>query len=97
MDPFSAAILLFLIFITYTQGVLFASIGLLVVYLIVFRDFWSFLITLAGIGALEFLEMEEYWFVVLAVVIAVILIREKLESRKKDYYSSDLMGMLDEY
>lgn len=96
MEPFSAAILLFLIFIAYTQGVLFVSIGLLVVYLIVSRDFWSFLLTALGIGAIEFLEMKEYWFVVLGAVLVIILIREKLKSRKSDY-SSDLMSMLDKY
>ncbi len=95
MDPLSAAILVFLVFIAYNQGVLFIAIGLLIIYLIISRDLWGFIIASGGIGAIEILEIKEYWFVVLAAVVAIILLKEKLKSKKSS--SSDILSLLDSY
>jgi len=97
MDSFSTIIMLLMVFIAYVQGILWFAIGGLIVLLLLTKSILIFLVSAGGIGIIEFLGMQEYWFVVLFATAALILIRERRKSKEEDFYSTEMLDLLDEY
>ncbi len=96
MDEFASVMMLLLVFIAYVQGILWLAIGGLILLLLFTKNILAFIVSLGGIAVIELLQMQEYWFIVLFLAAAVILIGKYREG-EEDYYSAEMLDMLDEY
>lgn len=95
MDPFAAVILLLITFMAYVQGITWLFIGGLILILILVRSVSVFLAAVGGILLLEFLGMQEYWFIVLAIIAGLILWKEHRKKKGSEYYSPEMAQLLE--
>ncbi len=96
MDEFPELVMLLIIFIAYVQGILWLAIGGLIILAIITKSMLVFLVSAAGVATLEILEIQEYWYIILFLVAAIVLIKDYRE-RKGEEFSGDMLDMLDEY
>ncbi len=94
MDPFSAIVLLLISFMAYTQGITWLFIGGLILILILLRSISIFIVAVGSIAFLEIFGLQEYWFVALALLAVLILLRERRKRKSQEYYSAEMAQLL---
>jgi len=97
MDEFPELVMLLIIFIAYVQGIIWLAIGGLIILVIITKSLLVFIISAGGIATLEILEIQEYWYIILFIVAAIVLIGKYRERRKSEFSSGEMLDMLDEY
>lgn len=96
IDTSSMVVLLLITFIAWSLNITWLFVGLLILFILTSGSAAVSAVTLVGVGILYVLKLEQYWFVLMFVIIGLILL---LESRKKgtkteEYYSPELMQLL---
>ncbi len=96
MDTSSMVVLLLITFIAWSLGVEWLFAGLLILFLITSGSIAISLVTLLGVAALYLFKLQQYWFVLLFVVIGLMLAMQgrKKEPSAEEYYSPELMQLL---
>lgn len=97
MDPFAAIVMLIIAFTAYVQNILWLFIGIIIILLIITRSLSLAAVAIGGIAALELLELQEYWFIVLGILAGLILLKEHRKKKSEEFYSPEMMSLLDEY
>ncbi len=95
MDPFAAIVLLVISFMAYTQGIMWLFIGGMFLILILLRSVPVFIAAIGGIAFLEYFNLQQYWFAVLALLAVMILWREHRKKKSEEFYSPEMMQMLE--
>ena len=95
MDTFTTVVMLLIAFMAWQMGFDYIFLGLAAFTIILSHSKGMAAILIVGIGAMYFLELKEYWFVLFILVIAFVIIRsEKKGQRGGESYSPELMSLL---
>lgn len=89
-------VLLLITFIAWSLNITWLFVGLLILFILTSGSVAVSAVTLVGVGILYILKLEQYWFVLMFIIIGLVLL---LEGRKKkptseEYYSPELMQLL---
>ncbi len=96
IDTSSMVILLLITFIAWSLGITWLFIGLLILFILTSGSVAISAVTLVGVGILYVLKLEQYWFVLLFIIIGLTLMLQgrKKEAKGEEYYSPELMQLL---
>jgi len=95
MDTISMTILLLIAFVAWSQGITWLFVGALILFIIVARSIGIAFLAIAGISLLYFLQLGEYWFVILIMLVVVILlVKDRKGAAGGEFYSPELMKLL---
>lgn len=97
IDTSSMVILLLIAFIAWTiPGLEWLFLGLLILFLLTSGSIAISVFTLMGVAVLYLLELKQYWFVLMFILVGLILLLEgrRKKPREEEYYSPELMQLL---
>jgi len=96
IESSSMVILLLITFLAWTIDITWLFVGLLILFVLTSGSVAVSAVTLIGVGLLTVLKQEQYWFVLLFVIIGLTLMLQgrKKETKGEEYYSPELMQLL---
>jgi len=96
IDSSSMVILLLITFLAWSINIPWLFVGLLILFVLTSGSVAVSAVTLIGVGLLTILKQEQYWFVLLFIIIglALMLQSRKKEAKGEEYYSPELMQLL---
>ena len=89
-------VLLLITFIAWSIDIPWLFLGLLILFILTSGSVAISVVTILGVGILYLLEMQNYWFVLMFIIVGLILMLEgrKKEAPSSEYYSPELMQLL---
>ncbi|MBI1973868.1 hypothetical protein HYS54_03560 [Candidatus Micrarchaeota archaeon] len=97
-DTLSMVILLLIAFAAWSQGITWLFFGSLVLLVVVARSVSIFIVVALGLGAVYFLKLQQYLFLIMVVIAAaIILVKGRHETSSGgggEMYSPELMKLL---
>ncbi|MBS3060084.1 MAG: hypothetical protein J4432_01095 [DPANN group archaeon] len=97
MDSLSIVIVLLVTFLAYQQGIPWLFWGSVLLFVVTVRQPSVIIVFGLGLLALQFLRLQDFWFIILAIIVAFVLMTQKEQPKPaggEELYSPELMELL---
>lgn len=98
MDTISVIFILIMTFLSFQQGISWLFYGSVLLFIVTVRQPSIIFIFLLIIGIMQYFNLFDYWFILLAVIVAFVLMRQPPEQAPAggadEMYSPELMELL---
>ena len=97
MDVFAIIVLLLISFLAWQQGIQWLFVGGIILLILMARSIAITIVVLAGIGGVYFLDLQQYWWIVMCLIAGVVLVISGKKGEAAgggEFYSPELMKLL---
>jgi hypothetical protein len=89
-------VLLLITFIAWSLNITWLFFGMLILFILTSGSVTISAVTLVGVGLMYFLELSQYWFILMFIIVGLMLMLQgrKKDSGQQEMYSPELMELL---